>query len=144
MTSPVHLPQGDSPGGFASEKEKGKILVVDDEPGIRKMIRTLLGRHGFGVLEAGDGVTATGIYRSQPESIGLALIDLVMPLMDGIALATELKRLNPRLAVVVTSGIDFEHRIAELTALGITDYLHKPFQRTQLLEVVTSALNRPG
>jgi len=139
MTALRYLSHGDHPGSPAADGKVGRILVVDDEPGIRKIIRALLSRHGLEVLEAADGATALETYRKAPEGIRLALIDLVMPGMDGIALAREFKRLAPRLALIVTSGIDFEHRVEELTALGITDYLHKPFHKAELLAAIASA-----
>jgi hypothetical protein len=78
------------------------ILIIDDEPQIRSMIRLLLERAGYSVMEAADGVEGIRRFRENPAS--LIITDLIMPNKDGIGMMIELKREFPDIKIIAMSG----------------------------------------
>ena len=116
-----------------------KILVVDDEPQIRTLLRATLGRAGYSVVEASNGreaLNAKGI--DKPD---LILLDLGLPDRDGLELVTVL-RAEPRSALIVVSARDqTEQKVAALD-LGADDYVTKPFDTEELLARVRASLRQ--
>lgn len=114
-----------------------KILVVDDEPQIRTLLRATLSRAGYAVVEAANGreaLNAKGI--DKPD---LVLLDLGLPDRDGLELVTLLRR-EPRSALIVISARDqTEQKVAALD-LGADDYVTKPFDTEELLARVRASL----
>ena len=102
------------------------ILVVDDDPVVRALMRATLQSDGFAVIEAGDGVAGCRIYREHRPD--LLPVDLVMPRMDGFELCREL-RSDPESAYVpifVATGLDDVPSIARAYDAGATDFVPKP------------------
>lgn len=120
------------------------ILVVDDEVNIRETLQTLLTTHGYQVLVAGDGVEAMVLFSQHADRIKLVLTDLDMPIMDGMALVVAVKKFNPKVKIVASSGL--ENRLkewnsaAELNGLGIETFLTKPYRAEVLLSMVHELL----
>jgi PAS domain S-box-containing protein len=118
-----------------------RILLVEDEPVIRRVVGELLQRQGYQVLLACDGVQGLEVAAGHP-SIDLLLTDVVMPRMGGSDLATELCRLRPELRVLYMSGHQDSY-----SALGLLDaaewFLSKPFSATELLTKIRQVLARP-
>ena len=112
----------------------GTILVVDDEPAICSLVRTLLEREGYPVLIAGDGETATHIYEEHSAEVALLLTDVKMPGMNGLELADRILRKKPQLGVLFMSGSP--------GATGGLACIAKPFTRAQLIGRVGMALER--
>lgn len=114
-----------------------KILVVDDEPQIRTLLKATLGRAGYSVVEAAnarEAVNAKSIVKPD-----LILLDLGLPDRDGLELITAL-RSEPRAALVVVSARDqTEQKVAALD-LGAHDYVTKPFDTEELLARVRASL----
>jgi CheY-like chemotaxis protein len=110
------------------------ILVVDDEPAICKLVKTLLELEGYGVLIAGDAETASEIYEKHSGEIALLLTDLRMPDMNGLQLADRILRWKPQMPVLFMSGSDAASRGFGCVA--------KPFTRAQLIGRVGEALGR--
>src|SRR5204862_3385982 len=101
----------------------GTILLVEDEGGIRKYIRKILVAHGYGVIEASNGVEALTVAASHGSSIDLLLTDVVMPKMGGADLAREFAALRPRLPVLQMSG--YTDRILHRADVS-ANYIQKP------------------
>jgi len=80
------------------------LLCVDDDPGIRQFYEILLGNSGYEVLLAVDGRDAVKIFRSRKKTIDAVITDYEMPGMNGFELASELKRSNPELPILMVSG----------------------------------------
>ena len=116
-----------------------RILVVDDEPGIRRDVSRILEEEGFAVGEATDGVDALEQIRADPGIWALVVSDIVMPRCNGVELHGELARLAPALPVILMSG----YATAHLIQLGITTpcgVLAKPFEAEQLLDEIRRCL----
>jgi two-component system KDP operon response regulator KdpE len=119
------------------------ILVVDDEPPIRRLLRTGLGTQGYAVLEAPDGRTALetlGRKASGHETVDLVILDLGLPDMRGHDLLAQIRAAHPALPVVVLSSRDDETGKVEALDLGADDYVTKPFGMGELLARIRTAL----
>jgi two-component system, cell cycle sensor histidine kinase and response regulator CckA len=112
------------------------VLVVDDEPMVCTMLAHFLENEGFTVFTAECGPQAISLSRSNPGKIDLLISDIVMPGMDGPSLATELKSVNPRLAVLLMSGNCDSKQIDNAFA-----FLPKPFSMLDLLARIRSLIN---
>ncbi|HWR54232.1 MAG TPA: response regulator [Bryobacteraceae bacterium] len=108
------------------------ILIVDDEPQIRSLVRVLLSRMGFNLFEAGDGVEALELCENQHLPLDLLITDVMMPKMDGVALAERASQIYPDLRVIYMSG----KSEADTIVCGIRErgfhFLRKPFQIDEL------------
>ncbi|WP_297361320.1 sigma-54 dependent transcriptional regulator [Thauera sp.] len=116
------------------------VLIVDDEELYRELLCGRLGRQGYRVSEAADGEAALRCI--EHADIDLALIDIKMPGMDGIALLERIKRVAPRVEVVVLTGHGSIDSAIAAMKLGAFDYLTKPYQLTELDLIVARALER--
>lgn len=115
------------------------ILIIDDEPQMRKLIRTFLERDGYTVEEATDGVDALAkVYKMQPH---LCIVDVMMPYMDGFAFAKEMKR-TTNIPLLFLSAKGEEWDKIEGLKLGGDDYVVKPFMPGELLARIESVLRR--
>lgn len=111
-----------------------RVLVVDDEPIIRKLVSQVLALHGFAAAVAEDGNQALDTLAREPADYALVLTDVSMPRMDGVTLAQHIRARWPALPVVFMSGLESEDSLGErLPGLPITLF-RKPFQLTQLVE----------
>ena len=113
------------------------ILVVDDESGVRRFVRSILERAGHEVVEAPAGEEALGILRDVAREPDLLLTDIVMPGMNGLALAAQAHKIIPGLHVLFMSGFAQDYT-DELTG---SVCVAKPFTAAQLISAVRSALS---
>jgi DNA-binding response OmpR family regulator len=117
------------------ELSPSMILLVDDDPDIRMLMRTFLEHEGYSVFSSGDAERAVQIFRSVPQ-IDLLVTDLYMPGRSGMDLARELKGIRSELPVLMISGITLEERQeARLQEEGWS-FLAKPFRLPELLGTV--------
>jgi two-component system KDP operon response regulator KdpE len=119
--------------------QKQRILVVDDEPQIRRVLRTSLATRGYEVRVAADGESALDTFKDWPPD--LVIMDLSMPEMDGIELCRRLRQLS-ELPIIVLSVKDEEKIKVRALDEGADDYVTKPFSMDELLARVRSALRR--
>jgi DNA-binding NtrC family response regulator len=113
------------------------VLVVDDEPELREVIRYLLEDANYRVIEAVDG--QDGLQKALAEKPDLILSDVMMPKMDGLQMLAEIKsQLN--CPVVMISGFADVKKIRTAWHLGAFDFVDKPFKSNELLEIVNRAL----
>jgi len=101
---------------------------------LRECIRTMLEDMGYrDVLEAENGAQALHLYQEHAERVGLVLLDLDMPIMDGAETFTRLRELNPALNILFSTGAwDQDPRLATRVPQGPTGVLHKPYRMEQL------------
>jgi len=123
-----------------------RVLVVDDEAPIRAVTCKILEKLGFVPVPAEDGLKGLEKLREQPDGYALAVVDLMMPGMDGYKLIRELRSLAPSLPVIVASGMmgdkDGGNGRAVLAALGVRTILMKPFANTAFAEALHAELGR--
>ncbi|MDD9802949.1 MAG: sigma-54 dependent transcriptional regulator [Deltaproteobacteria bacterium] len=115
-----------------------RILIVDDEQGIRRSLSGLLSDEGFETSGAADGEQALAALRE--ESPNLVLLDIAMPGRDGIAVLEELRRDWPQLPVVMMSGHGTIETAVRATQLGAFDFIEKPLSFEKLLLTIRNAL----
>jgi two-component system cell cycle sensor histidine kinase/response regulator CckA len=118
----------------------GTILLVEDEAAVRDATRRMLGRHGFTVIEAANGVDAMDLYERQGQSIDVVLTDVVMPSMGGADLVRSLRQRKPGIRVVFMSG--YTQGALDISEIdeSTTRFLNKPFTYDQLLETLQALL----
>lgn len=109
------------------------ILVVDDEEYVRNLLADILESNGYKVILAKDGIEALERFKKSYNNISAAIIDMVMPRMDGLETYRELLKINPDLKVIVATGYSSEERIKEIMSRGIKDFIVKPFNVEDLL-----------
>ena len=144
----VYLPA--APGAIApvvdtepSKLRRGRgelILIVDDEDNVRRLTRRILEDQGYRVITAGDGAEALARFQQHRESIQLILTDLIMPFMDGAEFIQSLRKLDPGVRIVATSGAasGLSSGLSDLDT--VSTFLPKPYSRLALLETVAAAL----
>ena len=120
--------------------ERLKILVVDDESRMRKLVRDFLVREDYEVLEAGDGEEALDIFYKDKD-IALIILDVMMPKMDGYGVTREIRRTADVPIIILTALGDVSERITGLE-LGADDYVIKPFSPKELEARVKAVLRR--
>lgn len=116
------------------------ILVVDDEAAIREIIKATLENNGYRVLTANDGAEAVAAMAGSKKKIRAAMIDLMMPYMDGMATIRALQKFDANLPVVAISGLMDQGRIGQLSEVGGVSFLAKPFTTEQILNLLGSVL----
>ena len=114
-------------------KGNGVILLVDDEATIRDIGKEMLEMLGFKIITAVDGYDAITIYQEQKEQIDFVLLDLTMPHMDGKETFYELRRLNPRVRVILSSGYAEQDITSQFAGQGLCGFIQKPYT-LQILE----------
>ena len=107
--------------------------MVDDEPSIREVAEVILTGHGYKVILAEDAPSALAIFARQMGHIAVVVTDLAMPGMDGLMLVSTLRRIEPGLKVIVSTGRTDDSHAAEITALRVDGCLTKPYTSRNLL-----------
>ena len=119
-----------------------QILIIDDEPQIRSMLKMMLERAGFNVIVASDGKEGMKIF--EKKSVDLVITDLIMPEKEGIEVIQELRKNNSNLPIIAISGggknsPDTYLNIAKL--LGANAIFEKPVAKEKLIDAVNKALD---
>ena len=120
--------------------DKIKILVVDDESRMRKIVKDFLEREGFEVLEAGDGMEAMEIFYEEKE-IALIILDVMMPKMDGWQVCREVRQ-SSKVPIIMLTARSEERDELQGFDLGIDEYISKPFSPKILVARVEAVLRR--
>lgn len=111
-----------------------KILIVDDDADIVGMISTMLEGHGWHVLTAHDGEEAVRLIRE--ERPDLALVDIMMPRMNGIEVLREARRIAPELCIIMITAFGDVASYLDSMDLGACEYINKPFETSELLALI--------
>jgi two-component system alkaline phosphatase synthesis response regulator PhoP len=122
-----------------SQNDKKKILIVDDEPNVRRLVHTILGKD-FIVLEAEDGKQAIDVAGTQAPD--LILMDMLMPRMDGLTACYTIKNdpTTKSIPVLMLTAIGFELNVKLSQQMGADAYMTKPFTSQALLEKIAQFL----
>jgi two-component system, OmpR family, KDP operon response regulator KdpE len=114
-----------------------KVLVVDDEPPIRKLLRMGLGTQGYQIIDAPNAKAALDLLADEPD---LVILDLGLPDMQGLELLRQIRQLRENLPIVVLSSRGDEAGKVQALDLGADDYVTKPFGMEELLARIRAAL----
>jgi two-component system KDP operon response regulator KdpE len=117
------------------------VLIVEDDPAMRSVLRTILSAEGYSVIEAADGANAWNTAQNSP-SINVIVLDLGLPDMDGVKLIGRFRRLDSNPPVIVLSSEGQERRKVDAFDLGADDYVTKPFSTEEFLARIRAALRR--
>jgi len=123
-----------------SIKGTGRLLLVDDEDMILDVGRTMLERLGYEVLTASGAMEAIEIFNRESAKIDLVILDMIMPEMGGAALFERLKKINPAVRVLLSSGYSLEEQARRMLDGGRCGFIHKPFDLTELGRKVAEVL----
>ncbi len=134
----VSVPPKPTIPGFATDVRR--VLVVDDDPAMRIMLERMLASDGIGVEVAGDGREAVHLFRHQPGAYDLILMDLTMPIMDGIHAFLEMRAILPDVRVILTTGYSEEMIISRIDPRSLAGVLIKPFTRDGLRAALLKAM----
>ena len=127
----------------AAAKPRGNgelILVVDDEPSVRQITRHTLEAYGYQVILARDGAEAVACYAARRAEIAVVLTDITMPVMDGPASIQVLRKMNPAVRIIGTSGLSANGPIAQAADLHVKHFLPKPYTSETLLTALKEIL----
>lgn len=129
---------GGSPAGTEAESALGRILLVDDDELVRRIVRVVLEAEGYSVAEAEDGPGALAEISRQPcEAV---ILDLLIPGMNGYEICAAMKKQAPETKVLVLTSIPAAEAGSEATAVGADDVATKPFSVMDLLQRLSDLL----
>ncbi|HEV7924929.1 MAG TPA: response regulator [Verrucomicrobiae bacterium] len=124
-----------------AEPVKKTILVVEDEPTLRSLVRKVLERSGYAVIEASSGVAAVELWTKTKPHVDLLLTDMVMPDgISGLQLSETLKAQNPGLKVIFTTGYSAELMGKDFKIKEGVNFLQKPYPPQKLVQTVRNGL----
>jgi two-component system KDP operon response regulator KdpE len=138
MLSPESTTLGQRPA--QTERLEGKVLIVDDEPAVRRALHTTLFTVGFDIGEAASGEEAIALCRII--KYDAVLLDINMSGKSGIEACAELRKMHPRLAILMISVNEDEERKVQALEAGADDYVTKPFHMRELTARIRAALRR--
>ncbi|HEY6289824.1 MAG TPA: response regulator [Nitrospiraceae bacterium] len=118
-----------------------KILVIDDEQGIRNLLDTLLRRKGYDVVLAESGRKGLELFRRERPDV--VVLDLKMPEMDGLTVLRQIHSLDPKKPVIILTGAGTAEAEQQVRALGVTEYVEKEFSLHLLGDSLKRLLNNP-
>ncbi len=119
------------------------ILVVDDEASVRQITQQTLEAFGYRVFTANDGADAVATYVQRRGEIAVVLTDMMMPVMDGPATISVLRRMNPDVRIIAASGLSAGGQSAQAAHLGVKQFLPKPYTAETLLKTLKETLSAP-
>ena len=138
MLSSDRIPHSSSYSSAAAAR--GMILIVDDDSSVRRALHTTLNTLGFTTTEASGGEEALALARTNPYDV--VLLDINMPGMDGLETCRQLRRLFPRIAILMLTVRDSEEDKVQALEAGADDYVTKPFHIRELTARVRAAVRR--
>ncbi|MFZ2630395.1 MAG: response regulator [Desulfosalsimonadaceae bacterium] len=146
-TIDVYIPAADAafteppePDGPGLDAFCGTLLLVDDDPIVQKTCSDMLTMLGCSVITAMDGRNGVDVYRARQDEIDAVILDVVMPVMSGNEVFDELKKINPEVRVLVSSGFREDSRIDEMLKKGARSFIQKPYTINALAEEISRIL----
>lgn len=120
---------------------KELIMIVDDEAFVTLLALRVLTDDGYRVITARDGFECLNIYKRLKDKISLIIMDFTMPIMDGSEVFDELRIINPRVCVVLSSGFTEQEKLRGMLAKGLRGFIPKPYTQQKLLLQVRTTLD---
>lgn len=123
----------------------GKVLVVEDDPLLRRVLVKILQTWGYAILEAPDGLSALEQARADGNDVRVILLDIMLPLLNGLEVARHLRVERPGLPIVACSAALTDEVKDDLTRMGVERFLHKPYTPESLRLLLQELLDQgPG
>jgi two-component system cell cycle sensor histidine kinase/response regulator CckA len=117
------------------------ILLVEDEDFVSDVTKRILERGGYTVLTAPDGKQALDVYLKKRDQISLVILDLIMPGMGGEECLVKLRKIDPNVRILVSSGYYREGVAKEVIESGARSFIHKPYDSQRMLAAVREVLD---
>jgi CheY-like chemotaxis protein len=134
---------GERPEGEI-KRGSGCVLVVDDEEIMRSTAKAILEALGYEVMLAENGQVALDLFSRQQGGIDLVLLDMIMPVMNGRECFERLKKHDPQVKVILSSGFSREDDLQEMTKAGLRGFIRKPYLTSGLSQIVHEVLVEKG
>lgn len=125
------------------EQSVGRVLIVDDEPSVREVASELLQEIGYEVLTASDGVDALEVLETTTR-VDVVILDMVMPRLNGEETFARLRKIDPAIRVIISSGYTEDEKVRELLGLGALGFVQKPYRVQTLAKAVEEAIETRG
>ncbi|MDQ6971813.1 MAG: PAS domain-containing protein, partial [Mariprofundaceae bacterium] len=139
LAAPLDIPQGvDDAGRHAAG---GLVLIVDDEETIRTVAAMMLEAAGYRTLQAGDGLEGVEMLKAHRDEVDCVLLDMTMPRMGGEEAFTEMRRINPDVRVLLSSGYNEQTATQRFTGKGLAGFVQKPYTPELLLNALGDVLS---
>ena len=132
----------DSLKNFTRPRNDKYVLVIEDEENLRKILTDVLSRESIKVVAAQNASEGLALYKKENTLIDLVILDFNLPDQNGLEVFEELKKINPKGRVVLTSGFDVDESVERALEAGAVNYIQKPFNRNQLLGIVRQSLSK--
>ena len=120
----------------------GTVLIVDDEQLMRGLALEMIKHLGLDGIAVPDGFAAVKLFVERSAEIDAVIVDLTMPVMDGLAVMQELRRIRPDVPIILSSGYDEQESRRRLPAGAAISFLHKPYSLGDLRSALAAALSR--
>jgi len=129
---------------FGGHQTKGRVLIVDDEPDVRKVVKMTLNKAGFDVIEAEDGEQAIAAIKEgeNPLLLDVIISDIRMPKINGVEAINYFQQQWPTVPLIVLTGFPDMEMAKGFLRQGIVDYLVKPVEKEKLIAAVTNAMEQ--
>ncbi len=120
------------------------ILIVEDEPPVRTLLKSILESHGYQVVTAENGAKGLSAYAQKSQEIKAIITDMMMPVMDGPAMIHSLRKISPTVPIIAISGLYETLNIEKATAAGANRFVPKPFTVESILQTLHSVIEQSG
>ncbi len=129
-------------GMFSGHKTNGRVLIVDDEPDVRKVVRMTLSKAGYDVIEAEDGEKAMAAIKEgeNPLLLDVIISDIRMPKVNGVEAINYFQQQWPNVPLIVLTGFPDMEMATGFLKKGVVDYLVKPVEKEKLTAAVEKAI----
>jgi two-component system cell cycle sensor histidine kinase/response regulator CckA len=144
----IYLPASDRPVEIDTSTEESvrvgseTILIVDDEDQVLDACRAMLNQLGYNTILAKNGKEAVEIFQKENANIDLIILDMIMPVMDGLTAYGYLKEINANVKILLSSGYSITDNVKEIVAKGCDEFIQKPFSLSQFSRVTRELLDR--
>lgn len=123
------------------EEGNGLVLVVEDEPIMRKIAVKVLTNAGYDIITAEDGCAGVELFKKHHKEIVLVLLDMVLPKKPGKDVYIEIININPNVNVLLNTGFAKDKQVKELFQLGVKHFIEKPYSLDELSKAIHNAVN---
>jgi DNA-binding NtrC family response regulator len=117
------------------------VLVIEDEPIMRKIAVKVLKNAGYEVITAEDGRKGIALFKKYQDDIILVLLDMVLPKMQGKDVFIEVSKIKPGVNVLLNTGFSKDKQVDELFNLGVKHFIEKPYSLENLTKAINKAIN---